>query len=187
MKALRIPVAAVSLLALSACGGNSSEPREAAAPAPSSASPSADPTSETFEGLALGLTAASVEKRFGAPDQKGTPTEMGATGTFEADWEWKSLGLRLRMSAATAEEAPTVGAIEIEPPSKLRTSRGIGLGATRAEVEAAYRDALGKGREPDEPDATSETRLILGSVYGGTIFRFEGGKLVSVFVGAAAE
>ena len=77
--------------------------------------------------------------------------------------------------------------IEIAAPSTLRTSRGIGVGATRAEVEAAYRDALGKGREPNEPDATTEQLLIVGSVYGGTFFRFEGGKLVSIFVGAGAE
>lgn len=188
MDLLRVALPLSLLVASAGCASNRPAPVEAQAAAPSSPAPAfADPTSETFEGLALGLDGAAVEQRFGAPDQKGQPQEMAATGLFESDWVWTARGLRLGMTATTADAAPTVGSIEIAGPSTLRTSRGIGIGATRAEVEAAYRDALGKGRDPSEPDATSETRLILGSVYGGTAFRFEGGKVVSIFVGASAE
>jgi hypothetical protein len=183
-------LAALALVASAACGGSAPTPSDVApknTSAPSITTSFADPMSETFDGIAVGMGAAALEKLLGAPDEKGTPVEMGATGMFEADWRWSSRGLRLRMGARSAEEAPTVSAIEIAAPSSLRTSRGVGLGATRAEVEAAYKDALGKGRDPNEPDPDTEQLLVLGSVYGGTFFRFEGGKLVSVFVGAGAE
>lgn len=155
--------------------------------APSVETSYADPTKETFDGLAIGMDADTVRLLFGPPDEKGTPVEMGATGMFEADWRWASRGLTARMGATSAGGEPSVSGMEIAGASKLRTSRGLGLGATRAEVESLYEDALGKGRQPDEPNPDTERLLVLGSIYGGTFFRFEGGKLVSIYVGAGAE
>jgi hypothetical protein len=183
-------LAALTLVVSAACGGSAPTPSDAAvapASAPSIETSYADPTSETFDGIAVGMNVQAVQLLLGPPDQKGTPVEMGATGMFEADWRWSSRGLTARMGATTAEGEPSVSGMEIAAPSTLRTSRGIGLGATRAEVEALYKDALGKGRQPDEPNPDTEQLLVLGSVYGGTFFRFEGGKLVSIFVGAGAE
>jgi hypothetical protein len=155
--------------------------------APSIETSYADPTSETFDGIRVGMRADAVQLLLGPPDEKGTPVEMGATGMFEADWRWKSRGLTTRMGAASADAEPSVSGMEIAGASTLRTSRDIALGATRAEVEAMYEDALGKGRQPDEPNPDNERLLVLGSVYGGTFFRFENGKLVSIYVGAGAE
>lgn len=182
----------VSILS-AGCASSPTPPSDAATPphqngsAPSVETSYADPTSETFDGLAIGMDAEAVQLLLGPPDERGTPVEMAATGMFEADWRWKSRGLTARMGAASADAEPRVSGMEIAGSSKLRTSRGIGLGATRAEVESLYADALGKGREPNEPNPDTEQLLVLGSLYGGTFFRFESGKLVSIFVGAGAE
>lgn len=171
------------LLSIAGCGGKSAAPTTGTS-AP--AGPLGDPASETIGGISLGATPAVVEKLLGAPATKSPPQEMGATGEFVSDWHWAT-GETLSMAAGTADGAPTVGSITIEAPSKLTTSRGVGLGSTRAEVEKVYQAFLGKGRQEGEPDTTSAESLIVGSVYGGTFFSFEGGKVSRIFVGAGAE
>ena len=89
-------------------------------------------------------------------------------------------------SVASGSTASSTGSA-ITAPSELRTSRGIGIGAARADVETTYAAYLGKGRQPDEPDTTSPTSLIIGSIYGGTFFTFEGGNVSEIFVGVGAE
>lgn len=195
MQSLR-SFAALSVVVSTLCAGCASSPTpspDTSTPpletgsAPSVETSYADPKNETFDGLAVGMDADAVLLLVGPPDEKGTPAEMAATGMFEADWRWSSRGLTARMGAPSADAEPSVSGIEIAGSSKLRTSRGLGLGATRAEVESLYQDALGKGRQPDEPNPDNERLLVLGSIYGGTFFRFENGKLVSIYVGAGAE
>lgn len=100
-------------------------------------------------------------------------------------WTWPAAGVSLSMAMAGDQAA--VHSISIASPSTLTTSRGIGIGASRAEVERVYAEHLGKGREADEPDYTSPEQLIVGSIYGGTFFGFHDGKVDSIFVGAGAE
>ena len=182
-------LAVVTVLAGCTFGGGASAPppRGASTAAPTGPSRLGEPTSETIGGISLGLDAARIHELLGPPDAKGEMVEMGATGEFEADWTWPAKGLVLRMAAPTATDAPHVSAITIRAPSDLRTSRGVGVGSARADVEATYAAYLGKGREPDEPDTTSPTQLIVGSIYGGTFFTFAGGKVTEIFVGAGAE
>lgn len=170
-------------LSLVGCSGKGT------ASAPKSAAPTGtlgDPASETIGGLSLGATPASVEKLLGAPATKSPPQEMGATGEFVSDWHWTT-GETLSMAGSTADAAPTVGSITLEAPSKLTTSRGVGIGTSRAEVETIYKQLLGVGRQEGEPDTTSPEQLIIGSVYGGTFFQFTDGKVSRIFVGAGAE
>ncbi|MDX2091410.1 MAG: hypothetical protein SFX73_26355 [Kofleriaceae bacterium] len=143
-----------------------------------------DPTSETIGGISLGTTAARVEAILGPAYEKGPAQEMAATAETISTWRWNT-GVTLTMS----ETPPPlkVHSINIVAPSKLTTSRGVGIGTTRAEVERIYKAFLGTGRQPDEPDHTSPESLIIGSVYGGTFFSFADGKVTEIFVGAGAE
>lgn len=143
-----------------------------------------DPTSETIGGISLGATAASVEAVLGPATDKGPAQEMAATGETISMWRWTT-GVTLAM--AGTPPALTVSSITIAPPSKLTTSRGVGIGTTRAEVERIYKASLGTGRQPGEPDTTSPESLVIGSVYGGTFFSFTDGKVTQIFVGAGAE
>ncbi|MEZ4398405.1 MAG: hypothetical protein R3B06_00195 [Kofleriaceae bacterium] len=166
---------------LAACGGKASS----TTPTPAPTVPLADPTSESLGGIALGTDGATVERLLGAPTERGPVEEEGASGEMLSTWTWPAAGVSLDM-AMTGDQA-AVHSISITPPSKLTTSRGVGIGTSRAEVERIYAEHLGRGREPDEPDTTSPEQLIIGSIYGGTFFGFHDGKVDSIFVGAGAE
>jgi hypothetical protein len=147
----------------------------------------ADAANERIGDIATGMAGADVIAKLGAPASKTPPVEEGATGAIVSTWTWPALGLALHMTGATAADAPTVGSITLSAPSRLTTSRGIGIGAGRAEVERIYAASLAKGREPGEADPSTPAQLIIGSIYGGTFFHFENGKVTEIFVGAGAE
>ena len=172
-------------LATSACGGHPAKPSSAGPGAGVPAGKLADPRNETIGGISVGARSEAVEKLLGAPATKGTLQEMAATGDVVADWKWTT-GVTLTM-AEGVDHVLTVHAITLEAPSKLTTSRGVGIGASRAEVETIYKQFLGVGRQDGEPDTTSPEQLIIGSVYGGTFFQFTAGKVTRIFVGAGAE
>jgi hypothetical protein len=180
------------LLLIAACGGHAAPPlasHPGASPAVGRAGAPAlaEATDESIGGIARGMTAAAVVQLLGAPSEKGEITELGATGEFVANWSWKATGVLLTLTAATPAGAQTVGAITIWAPCALKTSRGVGIGTSRAEVERRYHAFLGTGRQDGEPDMTSAESLIIGSIYGGTFFSFVDGKVSQIFVGAGAE
>ena len=74
-----------------------------------------------------------------------------------------------------------VESITIKSPSKLVTSRGIHIGSTEGEVIQAY------GQCRDQETSKKGEQLVAGSIYDGMIFNFKDGKVVSIFLGAAAE
>ncbi len=183
---LLLSAAALSLAACAPAAVPSSTGPEST-PSPAATGKLGEPSSEIVGGIALGSPAKAVEELLGPPDSKGDIVEMGATGDFESEWTWKEKGVHVRMAAATATGEQKVASLTVEAPSKLVTSRGVGIGTTRKEVETIYRAFLGTGRQPGEPDTTSATQLIIGSIYGGTFFTFADGKVSAIFVGAGAE
>jgi hypothetical protein len=171
----------VVLALLGGCGGHATP---ASTPAASSVA-LADPTNESIGGVKTGDPSALVEKKLGAPTTKSEPQTMEATGETVSSWQWPAAGVSMTM--ASTEAGFVVRDISIVAPSKLTTSRGVGIGASRADVEKIYKDFLGKGRQEGEPDTTSPEQLIIGSIYGGTAFSFTDGKVSTIFVGAGAE
>ena len=75
----------------------------------------------------------------------------------------------------------SVLSLSAESPCKLATSRGIKIGSTEAEVTKAYRDVRNA-----EQSIAGQT-FVAGSIYGGAIFTIKAGKIVQIFIGAAAE
>lgn len=151
------------------------------------ASELADPTSESIGGLSNGDPMSKAEALFGVPDSKEEFYEEGATGDMIAEWKWEKQGLSI-----TVQKLPDgliARGISITAPSTAKTSRGIGIGSTWAEVDAVYSPFKGQGLNPDEgePVTWGPEQIIVGSVYGGTFFSFEDGKVTSIFVGAGAE
>lgn len=136
---------------------------------------------EALGKLKLGQKAADVAALIGKPDSKAKDTEWAATGEWVQEWTFKSQGLTLDMASGSKGGAKTVLTITAEAPCKLATARGIHLGSTVAEVTKAYRDMHDK--EQSEDGKT----FVAGSVYGGVIFTFTGGKVSQIFIGAAAE
>lgn len=169
-----------------ACGGKTttaSNPGSGSAAAPVAL---ADPANESLGGLSLGDPSAKVETALGAPTSKGEVQEWAATGDRTSTWAWDGKGVSFEM--AERDGAFSVHSMSLTAPSTLTTSRGIGIGATFEQVDAAYKEFRGKGREEGEPEQWDlENGITVGSVYGGTMFNFENGKVSTIFVGAAAE
>jgi len=177
---LRVTLLFIATAAVaSACGGRSSSSSPATPTTP--AAPLADPKNETLGGLAVGDTAAAAEKLLGPPASKAEPWTMEATGDVVADWSWSS-GEKITMAQGASGQS--IYAITITSPSKLRTSRGIGVGSARAEVEEAYKGTQ-TGAEGEV--APTPEQILVGTLYEGTSFRFVDGKVSEISVGGGAE
>jgi hypothetical protein len=133
---------------------------------------------ETFGDLRVGLDVRAVEQRLGAPAAKSSVQQQAADGTFVTTWEWPAKGVILGLAADTADGPFAVRSMSIVAPSALRTSKGVGLGATADDIKRAY------GAAHTHP---VDDGLVVGSIYGGILFVLEGGKTTSIFVGAGAE
>lgn len=175
-------IAPLVFLLIAACGSPAT-PAVSNPPPPASLAPA---DSETIGGISLGDPAAKVEAAFGAPASKGEVVEWEATGDRTATWTWNE-GLKLEMAEAADGAPPTVHSMHMEAPSKRTTSRGVGIGTPYAEVDRTYTPFRGKGGQDGEPEVWGPESIIVGSVYGGTFFTFEGGVVARVFVGAGAE
>ena len=136
---------------------------------------------EALGKLKLGQKAANVTKLIGEPDGKGKDTEWGATGEWVQELRFKKLGLHLSLASEKKGGAKSVLSITAEAPCSLATERGIRIGSTSTEVNRAYGDV--RDKEQSEPGKT----FVAGSIYGGVIFSFTGGKVSQIFIGAAAE
>jgi len=139
-----------------------------------------------FEDDSLGpirrdLAADVVVKHLGAPKSKGKEVLWEAIGQWVQEWHFPKLGLTLAMSSEKKGGAKTVLGITAEAPCQLATSRGITIGSSEADLAKAYRDV----RNKEESEAGK--KFVAGSVYGGTIFTLKNGKIVGIFIGAAAE
>lgn len=133
-----------------------------------------------IERLALGASASKVVDLLGAPTDKTPVVDEAATGDFVSTWTWVSKGVEAKMTAPSTSGPFSVGSLTIAAPSTLKTVSGIGLGASSADVEAAYGDRI--NAEESTPDT-----VVVGSIFGGMLFTIVDGKVTQIFVGAAAE
>jgi len=136
---------------------------------------------ESLGNLKLGQEKDAVSKFLGKPDSKGEEVHWEAIGAWVQDWEFSQQGLTLAMSSEKKGGSKIILNITAESPCKLATSRGITINSTDADLTKAYRDVRNK-------EASTPGKLfVAGSIYGGTIFNLKDGKVVQIFIGAAAE
>lgn len=137
---------------------------------------------ESIGGLKLGLPAADLLKSVGEPRTRDRIEMEEATADYVQTWDYPDQGLTVYMRSDRRKGPQFVRLIKISGPSKLQSARGFGLGASFDAVAAAYKDL----RDPDS-EADDREYFTAGDIYGGLIFRFEGGKAVEVILGAVAE
>ncbi len=137
---------------------------------------------ESFGEIKLGLGYSDVLKALGEPDTKSKAQEWGADGLMHEDWNWKDKGLVLNLSSekSSAEATRAVFSITANAPCTFKTRAGMGIGSTAAEVQEAYKRDI-------NPEESSKEQITVGSIYGGIIFTIKNDKVVSIFLGAAAE
>jgi hypothetical protein len=135
---------------------------------------------EKLGDVRLYAPAGVVKKVLGTPARKGKLVFQGADGAFVQRWEYPAQGLVVEMAAASRKGPQKVASIDAKSPCALRTTRGIGIGSTAAEVARAY------GAERNAEESTEE-RFVAGSIYGGVLFGLKDGRVETIFIGAAAE
>lgn len=133
---------------------------------------------ETIGPLRLGLDDRAVVKILGDTKKKTFPQEEGATGELVSDWTWPS-GVTLGMASDKRSGPFHVRSIALSAPSTYKTSRGIGIASTLAELSAQYPRNTEEGSEDDN-------QFLVGSVYGGELFTLVDGKVATIFLGAMA-
>ncbi|MDG4551753.1 MAG: hypothetical protein P9G45_15240 [Candidatus Contendobacter sp.] len=131
--------------------------------------------------LRIGLPAGEVARGIACQPRRGPVARWEADGDYHQEWAYPDCGIRLDMSATTPKGAWTIGSITLTRPSPWKTRRGIGIGSTEREVMAAY------GRDRSAEDSAPGKNFVAGSVYGGLMLTFEGGRVARIFLGAAAE
>jgi hypothetical protein len=130
-----------------------------------SASGEPAPLEDTLGGLAPGALQDEVEKKIGKPKSKSPIQEEQATGEHVSQWIWAD-GVSAIMSGSSAKGKLAVRLLMIEPPSKLSTGRGVGIGSPRSAVEAAYAKQIDK-------QASTEEMLVVGEMLGGLRVHFD--------------
>jgi hypothetical protein len=129
----------------------------------------------TAQAIALDdLDADGAMGLLGKPARK-TSEEWAMDGQVYTTWTWPSHGVVLITGAMRS-----VFSVTCEGSCALKTKAGIGIGSTVDEVKTAYGKQINK-RE------SSATDLVIGDAYGGTFFAIDGGKVVRIFIGTAAE
>ena len=131
--------------------------------------------------LRIGLPAGEVARGIACQPRRGPVARWEADGDYHQEWAYPDCGITLAMSAPTPKGAWAIGAITLTRPSPWKTRRGIGIGDTERAVVAAY------GRDRSAEDSSPGKNFVAGSVYGGLRVTFKAGRVVQIFLGAAAE
>ncbi len=143
---------------------------------------------EQIGGLGLGDSAKKAVTLLGVPVDVDEEYPNEVDGGFTRQWK-HSNGITLNIWTEKSEKNPdaqtekgSVGFITVNSPSQAKTRYGIGIGATRSQVLAAYGDCI----SAEEQNGDSES-VLAGTVYGGVLFSMRDGKVESIDVGAMAE
>ena len=136
---------------------------------------------ESLGELKLDLSAQQVIQLLGNPTQKGQVEFWGGDALYHQYWYYSNQGITLSMASENEKGQQNIAFIKLVSSSILPTKRGIKIGSSIEEVSLAY--AKEKDQEMSIPDQT----FIAGSIYGGLIFTFDKGRVIEIFLGAAAE
>ena len=136
--------------------------------------------SERIGDLRDGLPESALKGKIDCQPTRGPEELWGADGAWHQDWVYKDCGIVLGMASGKKGGRKSIESISMSAPSTLSTKQGIKIGSTEAEVRAAYQRDWNK-------DESGADDFVAGSLYGGLIFKFEGGKVTSIFLGASAE
>ena len=115
----------------------------------------------------------------GMPDIIEDPAEWAADNETHQTVKYIEKGIELDL-IIQSDSVKTVNMITIQAPCKFKTSRGIGIGSTYETVAERYEEYIDKSM-------SGPKFIVCGSFYGGILISFEEHKVVSIFIGAAAE
>ena len=130
--------------------------------------------------LKINTPQSTIIERLGEPETKGTDEYWGALGTYVQKWEYQSKGISMEMESDEQNTDKKVLMITITSPCSMSTSKGISIGSKKEDVIKKYSSEISS-------DFSTETQIVVGSIYGGVIFDFKEEVVTKIFIGAAAE
>jgi hypothetical protein len=137
---------------------------------------------ENLGELRLEMPGKDVIKLLGEPAKRGEIVLQEADGNYVQDWHYPAKGIEISMSSGGKKTgAQTVASFSAAAPCTFATKAGIKIGSAESAVRKAY------AAHADRESPADEGGFIAGSIYGGIIFDFEGGKVSRIFFGAGAE
>jgi len=134
---------------------------------------------ESIGTLKIGQSLNEVQAILGGPVSKTAIENWGADGRYYSTYNYAN-GLSINMGSDDSNLMVSISSIMAIDNCSLKTGKGIGIGGTLEEIKNAYRDLI-------DLEASNDSILVAGSVYGGLIFNFKNGKVSRMFLGAAAE
>jgi hypothetical protein len=137
--------------------------------------------SEKIGELRLGMTEMQVKQILPGQPARGPDQHWGADGQYHQKWSYAREGLRLTMVSEKKGGPKTLEMIDCMARCTLKSSRGVGIGSTLADVQKAY------AAEFNKEESKLPGTFVAGTIYGGLIFSFKAGKARQMFLGAAAE
>jgi hypothetical protein len=135
---------------------------------------------ERIGDLRIGLSENELNNTIKCPLKLGPEQLWGADGAHHQQWNYAGCGIALGMVSKKNGATKSIESIAVTSPSTLTTKQGIGIGSTAQEVMNAY------NHHWNNEESNSE-RFVAGSIYGGLIFNFKNGRVIRIFLGAAAE
>lgn len=135
--------------------------------------------SERFGELKLGMGIAKIKTLFQLPNKKSKLELWGADGEYHQEWTYLKQGIVLDVKGQK-ESSQTVNMITIVEPCSLKSTKQIGIGSSKNEVELAYKEFI-------NPSISTPTNIVAGTEFGGIVFTLENNKVKSIFIGASAE
>lgn len=113
--------------------------------------------------------------------EKGKIKYWGALGTYVEEWKYQTQGLVIQMESEEENTEKWVRAITATYPCTLHTTQMIKIGSAARKVMDRYAKLI------DSTSSVPSKQIVVGTIYGGTIFHIESDTVKSIFIGSAAE
>ena len=134
---------------------------------------------ESLGPLKLGLNIKDLLQILGHPSKESLPDVYQADGRKHKILSYNKDGVELNLVQGE-DSIFSICNITIVYPCKFKTQNGIEIGSDYDNVMKAYQNYIDRKKVFDD-------EIVAGSIYGGIVFKFKNRKIISVFIGAAAE
>jgi effector-binding domain-containing protein len=135
--------------------------------------------SETIGTLKYGLSYSELINELGEPSEKLESELWGADGEYHQTIKYSTQGIELDIIGEVDAEK-RINMITIYDPCDLKTLKNIGVGSSFDQVESAYKGLI-------DWINSDKSQIVVGSLYGGMMFKFKDQKVNSIFMGSVAE
>ena len=150
---------------------------------------------ESFGSIKLGLSKKQIIEIFGEPEETTPIKTFPRREGYYQGLNYKKEGISIEIVGEKVPEI--VSSFRLESPCYLKSSRSIGIGSTKEDVDGRYKDGISAYNDTlSNHDIVSNrvgaqpsiNKIFVGSPYNGCIaFSLENGKVKSISVGYMAE